>query len=79
MQRRKLKQTFNIPGHAHYLTYSCRRHLPLLSRDRACWWVIEALENTRHRLDFALWAYVILVKRSVVVGERHRPQHARPD
>jgi hypothetical protein len=39
------------PRLARFLTYSCFRRLPLLSRDRARRWVIEALEETRRRLN----------------------------
>ena len=57
---RKTRCSWNEPGHAHYLTYSCFRRLPLLTRDRVRHWVIEALEHTRAHLDVALWAYVIM-------------------
>ena len=56
----KTRKSWNDPGHAHFLTYSCYRRLPLLSRNRVRRWVIEALERTRQELDVALWAYVIM-------------------
>jgi hypothetical protein len=31
---RKTRQPWSEPGHAHFLTYSCYRRLPLLTRDR---------------------------------------------
>lgn len=57
---RKTRQAWNEPGHAHYLTHSCYRRLPLLARDPARRWVLDALRRTRDRLDVALWAYVIM-------------------
>ena len=57
---RKTRKSWNEPGHAHYLTYSCYRRLPLLSRDRVRRWVVDALDNMREELDVALWAYVIM-------------------
>ena len=57
---RKTRRAWNEPGHAHYLTYSCYRRLPLLSRDRAREWVVDALQRAREDLDVALWAYVIM-------------------
>jgi putative transposase len=57
---RKHKVTYNEPGHAHFLTYSCYRRLPLLSRDRSRAWVVEAIEDARRKYDFDLWAYVIM-------------------
>jgi REP element-mobilizing transposase RayT len=57
---RKTRQTWNEPGHAHYLTYSCYRRLPLLSRNRVRRWVVDGLQRTREELAVALWAYVIM-------------------
>ena len=57
---RKRKQTFNEPGHAHYLTYSCVNRWPLLSKERTRHWVIEAMETARQRHAFDLYAFVIM-------------------
>ena len=57
---RKRKVTYNIPGHAHFLTYSCYRRYPLLSKDRSRGWVVEAIQKARDQFDFAIWAYVIM-------------------
>ena len=57
---RKTRRSWSEPGHAHFLTYSCFRRLPLLTRDRTRRWVLDALETTRRRLAVALWAYVIM-------------------
>jgi len=57
---RRQNRTFNEPGHAHELTYSCFLRLPLLNRDRTRQWFVEALDATRQRLNLALWAYVIM-------------------
>jgi putative transposase len=57
---RKTRRAWNEPGHAHFLTYSCFRRWPLLTRERTRWWVIAALEHARRTLDLALWAYVIM-------------------
>lgn len=57
---RKTRKAWDEPGHAHFLTYSCYRRLPLLSRDRTRRWVINAMEAARRELDVALWAYVIM-------------------
>lgn len=53
---RKARRGWNEAGHAHFLTYSCFRRPPLLTRDRTRQWVGEALEATRRELDVALWA-----------------------
>ena len=56
----KKRQSFNVIGHAHELTFCCYRRLPLLSKDRTRQWFLEALDNARRRYDFELWAYVIM-------------------
>ena len=58
--RRKTKRVYSMPGHAHFLTCSCQERLPLLSKDRARWWLIEALEEMRRARDVAIFAYVIM-------------------
>ncbi len=57
---RKRVRHFNDPGHAHELTFSCYKRLPLLSRDRSRWWLIEAIDRTRARLDYFVLCYVIM-------------------
>lgn len=57
---RKTRHSWNDPGHAHFLTYSCYQRLPLLSKDRSREWVQAAIEATRRELHVELWAYVIM-------------------
>jgi putative transposase len=57
---RKTRRAWDEVGHAHFLTYSCLRRMPLLNRDRSRRWVVDALAGTRRDLDVALWAYVIM-------------------
>jgi hypothetical protein len=64
---RKTRRTWNEPGHVHFLTYSCFRRLPLLTRDRTRRWVLESLDSARQSLDLALWAYVIMPEHVHVV------------
>jgi Transposase and inactivated derivatives len=60
MKHRKTRRAINEPGHAHFLTCSCSRKLPLLSKDRSRQWVIDSLEEVRQRFDVLLNAYVIM-------------------
>ncbi|MCP4664230.1 MAG: hypothetical protein GY856_53275 [bacterium] len=64
---RHLRRSINLPGHAHELTFSCYRGLPLLSKDRTRQWLIEALDLARsiHHLD--IWAYVIMLEHAHVL------------
>jgi putative transposase len=69
---RKQKITYDIPGHAHYLTFSCQKRLPLLSKDRSRQWVVDALQIARTKLDFDLWAYVMMPEHlHLLIRPRH--------
>ena len=57
---RKSIQHFNDPGHAHELTFSCYKRLPLLSRDQTRWWFTEAVDRSRVELDYSLLCYAIM-------------------
>jgi putative transposase len=57
---RKRRQTFNEPRHAHFLTFSCYRRLPVLSKDRSRQWFVDALDAARSKLEFDIWAYVVM-------------------
>lgn len=56
----KTRRAINAPGHAHELTFSCYRRLPLLSRDRTRQWLIDALSHVRETHSVALLAYVVM-------------------
>ena len=60
VQYQKRRRTYNDPGHAHELTFSCYRRLPLLNKDRTRRWLTETLDRARKRCNFELWAYVIM-------------------
>ncbi len=47
-------------GEPHFLTFSCYRRMPLLSKDRSRQWFVEALEDARSVHGFHLWAWVIM-------------------
>ena len=59
-QKYKTCKRWNEPGHAHELTFSCFRRLPLLSKDRTRAWFLEAVDRARVRHEFDVWAYVIM-------------------
>jgi putative transposase len=56
---RKEVRHFDIDGDAHVLTFSCYHQLPLLSKDRARRWFVEALEEARAKHSSDVWACVI--------------------
>lgn len=57
---RKRFRRCNDPGQAHFLTFSCYRRLPLLTKDRSRQWVVEAIGKARVKHEFDLWAWVIM-------------------
>ena len=57
---RKTCKRFNIPHHAHFLTFSCYRRQPFLSGEHGPRWFLECLDRTRAAEEFRLWAYVIM-------------------
>ena len=59
-EHRKRVKHYDHAGHAHFLTFSCYQRLPLLSKPRTCKWFIDALETTRQKHHFDLWAWVIM-------------------
>ncbi len=69
----KTRRTYNEPGHAHFLTYSCFQRLPLLTRERSRRWVVDALEAARSKLNVALWAYVVMPEHVHVLLCPRRP------
>ncbi len=59
-ERRKKLKHYNIPGHAHYLTFSCYHRFDYLSDLDSCSIFIEELDHARSELQFHLWAYVLM-------------------
>jgi putative transposase len=57
---RKRCKRYNVPGHAHYLTFSCFHRQPFLTLDPPRRWLTEALVAARSKIAFDLWAYIIM-------------------
>jgi putative transposase len=73
-KHRKQRRAINEPGHAHFLTYSCCKRWPLLSKDRSRGWVIDAIARMRRSHNVAIWAYVIMpehVHLLILPRDRH--------
>lgn len=56
---RKNRKVYDRDDDAHFITFSCNRRLPLLTKERTCCWLIEAIELSRRKNPFALRAWVI--------------------
>ena len=57
---RKRCKRYNIPGHAHYLTFSCYKRQPLLTLSEPRRWLCEAIVEAQRKRPFDLWAYVLM-------------------
>ena len=57
---RKKVRHYDLPGDAHFLTFSCFHRLPLLSKDRTRKWLVDAIHNARKKHSFDLWAWVMM-------------------
>lgn len=69
----KTCKRWNEPGDAHFLTFSCFRGYPLLTRDRTRQWLLDAIERARSRHCCDLWAYVIMPEHvHLIIRPRER-------
>jgi putative transposase len=57
---RKRSKRFNTPGDTHFLTFSCLRRQPFLSRERTCQWLADAIVAARVKHAFRLITYVFM-------------------
>src|SRR5256885_16898359 len=57
---RKRCARYNVAAHAHFLTFSCYKRQPFLSKDRSCQWLAEAIVAAREKHNFDLWGYVFM-------------------
>jgi putative transposase len=47
---------YNLPGHAHALTFSCFRRQAFLGKDGSRQWLIEAIDRARDKQHLHVWA-----------------------
>jgi putative transposase len=57
---RKRCKRYDIPGHAHCLTFSCFRQQPFFKGRLAPGWFCETIDEARDKEPFDLWAWVIM-------------------
>lgn len=78
-KRQRRRQTFNVPGDAHELTFSCYRRFPFLSAERTCLWLADAINEARSAHDFALWAFVFMPEHVHLIVYPRWPSHSIED
>ena len=73
--RNRRRHTFNVPGHAHELTFTCYHRFPFLKAERTCQWLADSIAEARRNLDFSLWAFVFMPDHVHVIVRPNRPDH----
>ncbi len=58
--RRKTCRRFNLPGHAHELTFACHNNQPFLLDSHFCAYLADAIMKVKSAQSFDLWAYVFM-------------------
>ncbi|HUU45816.1 MAG TPA: transposase, partial [Acidobacteriota bacterium] len=54
------RTTYNLPNHAHYLTFSCYRRQQLLTNALLRRLLLTLWQEARSKAHFSIWAYVIM-------------------
>ncbi|HEX9750149.1 MAG TPA: transposase [candidate division Zixibacteria bacterium] len=54
------RRSYNIPGHAHLLTFSCFHKHQFLTDDKVRRHLADSIDLTRRLENFTLWAYVLM-------------------
>ena len=52
--------SYNLPNHAHYLTFSCYRRQQLLTSDDLRQLLVKTWDEARGNGSLAIWSYVIM-------------------
>ena len=73
---RKRCKRYNTPSHSHFLTFSCFKRQPFLSKDRTRQWLTDAILAARQKHSFRLIAYVFMPEHAHLLI---RPAHAEYD
>jgi putative transposase len=73
--RARRRQSFNIPGHAHELTFSVYRRYQFLRAERCCHRLAEAIEGARRKQSFWLWAFVFMPEHVHLILYPYAPEY----
>ncbi len=66
-------RAYNDPGQAHELTFSCFHRIQMLSKDRSCEWLAEAIVAACQEQKYWLWAYVFMPEHvHLIVSSQER-------
>jgi len=54
------RTSWNLPGHAHFITFSCYQRRPYLKSQTCCEWLCAGIRTACDAEKFRLWAYVFM-------------------
>ena len=57
---RKKRKTYNTPGHAHELTFSCYKGIPFFRNEKFRTFYTTAVRLAKEKHSFDIWAYVVM-------------------
>lgn len=69
------RQSYNLPNHAHFLTFSCYRRQQFLTSDHVRSQLLQSWESARRDGRFAIWSYVIMPEHIHVLVYPHEEQY----
>jgi putative transposase len=75
LNRTQRRRSYNEPGHAHEITFSCYKRYQFLSAERTCVWLSEAIEAARTKRNFALWAFVFMPEHVHLIIQPRNPSY----
>ncbi len=67
MENRKRRKSYNVPHHAHALTFSVYRRRPFLTLPSVAEAFLSRLDAARKRHRFEVWAYCVMPDHAHVV------------
>jgi putative transposase len=67
LRKRKTCKRYNLPGHAHALTFTCFRRQPFLSKDGSRSWLVQAIACAQQKHGFDLWAYCVMPEHAHIL------------
>ena len=73
---RKTCKRYNVPGHAHALTFTCKDKRPLLDSEPAKRLFVASLGAARQSRRFHLWAYVVMPEHAHVLLWPREPDYS---
>jgi len=78
-KRKSRRKSFNEPGHAHELTFTCYRRFRFVTAERTCVWLADAIANAREKWNFALWAFVFMPEHVHIIVWPRNPVYQVSD